>query len=87
MSDRSVSRPPALTFPDRHIGPDPAERAAMLETVGYASTADLMTAALPADILTAPDAPAPLRLPEPVGRPRCSRNCGLLPPATACWSP
>ncbi|WP_173668371.1 aminomethyl-transferring glycine dehydrogenase [Thermobifida fusca] len=67
MSDRSVSRPPALTFPDRHIGPDPAERAAMLETVGYASTADLMTAALPADILTAPDAPAPLRLPEPVG--------------------
>ena len=86
MSDRSVSRPPALTFPDRHIGPDPAERAAMLETVGYASTADLMTAALPADILTAPDAPAPLRL---LNRWEAEvlAELWLLPPATACWSP
>ena len=67
MSDRHAFRPPALTFTDRHIGPDPAERAAMLEAVGYASTAELMAAALPADILTAPGSPAPLALPEPVG--------------------
>ncbi|KUP96287.1 aminomethyl-transferring glycine dehydrogenase [Thermobifida cellulosilytica] len=67
MTDRPAARPGRAVFADRHIGPDPAERAAMLEAVGFSSTAELMAAALPGDLLTAPGAPAPLDLPEPVG--------------------
>ncbi|MFC3996381.1 aminomethyl-transferring glycine dehydrogenase [Nocardiopsis sediminis] len=55
---------PARRFADRHIGPDPSELEQMLATVGFASTAELMTAALPASILSAPGGSAPLRLPE-----------------------
>ncbi|MDA8371512.1 MAG: aminomethyl-transferring glycine dehydrogenase [Nocardiopsaceae bacterium] len=57
---------PARGFVDRHIGPDPAERARMLAAVGYESTADLMAAAVPASILSAEGRPVPLRLPEAV---------------------
>ncbi|MDS1269218.1 aminomethyl-transferring glycine dehydrogenase [Lipingzhangella sp. LS1_29] len=39
-------------FVDRHIGPTADERATMLETVGYASTAELMAAAVPEGIRT-----------------------------------
>ncbi|MFC4563375.1 aminomethyl-transferring glycine dehydrogenase [Nocardiopsis mangrovi] len=55
---------PARRFADRHIGPDPSELERMLATVGFGSTAELMTAALPASILSAPGGSAPLRLPE-----------------------
>ncbi|MGI5122595.1 aminomethyl-transferring glycine dehydrogenase [Marinactinospora thermotolerans] len=55
---------PALDFADRHIGPGPSERDTMLKTVGFSSTAELMAAALPQDILSAPGRPAPLSLPE-----------------------
>ncbi|MFD0803377.1 glycine dehydrogenase, partial [Streptomonospora algeriensis] len=57
----------ARGFADRHIGPDPAELTQMLKTVGYASTAELMTAALPERILTSPGRPAPLELPDAAG--------------------
>src|SRR5690625_116989 len=57
----------ARGFADRHIGPDPAELTRMLKTVGYSSTTELMTAALPERILTGPGRPAPLALPEPAG--------------------
>ena len=38
------------SFVARHIGPSPAEQQAMLETLGYASRADLITAIVPANI-------------------------------------
>ncbi len=56
---------PARGFADRHIGPRPAELTEMLDVVGYASTTDLMTAAVPESILTTPGKPAGLNLPEP----------------------
>jgi glycine dehydrogenase len=67
MPEQSRERPtaePARGFADRHIGPDPAELAEMLKTVGYGSTAELMAAAVPDSILTAPGRPAPLHLPD-----------------------
>jgi glycine dehydrogenase len=45
-SNVPTSGAPARVFADRHIGPTPAETAEMLKTVGYGSTAELMTAAL-----------------------------------------
>ncbi|GLU45795.1 aminomethyl-transferring glycine dehydrogenase [Nocardiopsis ansamitocini] len=67
MPDQHVPayRAPATVFADRHIGPDEVERAVMLEAVGYGSTAELMAAAVPSSILSAPGAPAALGLPEP----------------------
>ncbi|MBX6388016.1 MAG: aminomethyl-transferring glycine dehydrogenase [Frankia sp.] len=55
--------PPAAypEFPDRHIGPDAAARAAMLAELGYPSLAALLDAAVPAGIRS--DA---LELPAPV---------------------
>ncbi|WP_017616677.1 aminomethyl-transferring glycine dehydrogenase, partial [Nocardiopsis gilva] len=58
---------PARVFADRHIGPDPAELGHMLKAVGFGSTTDLMTAAVPESILSTPGGPAPLRLPEAAG--------------------
>ncbi|GAB2501135.1 glycine dehydrogenase [Nocardiopsis aegyptia] len=58
---------PARVFADRHIGPTPAEVQEMLKTVGYGSTAELMSAAVPESILTAPGTGAPLDLPEALG--------------------
>lgn len=53
---------PHDAFVHRHIGPDPAGTAEMLDFLGYGSTAELAAAALPADIAqTEPTAlPAPL---------------------------
>nr|PZN42012.1 MAG: glycine dehydrogenase (aminomethyl-transferring) [Actinomycetota bacterium] len=63
MTDRSplqeLAAPP---FASRHIGPDDAERERMLRTVGYASVAELVDAAVPEVIRTA----TPLRLPPAV---------------------
>ncbi|RCG26810.1 glycine dehydrogenase (aminomethyl-transferring) [Sphaerisporangium album] len=60
MTDRSplrdLSAPP---FATRHIGPDDAEQARMLEAVGYASVADLVAVAVPELIR----AEGPLELP------------------------
>ncbi|MBB6121193.1 aminomethyl-transferring glycine dehydrogenase [Nocardiopsis algeriensis] len=66
MSDRSVpvSGEPARVFADRHVGPSPSEVDEMLKTVGYGSTAELMAAAVPESILSAPGSSAPLDLPE-----------------------
>ncbi|WP_017625474.1 aminomethyl-transferring glycine dehydrogenase [Nocardiopsis chromatogenes] len=61
--NRATDGGPAREFADRHIGPDPAALAEMLKTVGYDSPADLMAAAVPDSILTAPGSPAPLDLP------------------------
>ncbi|MBB4931512.1 glycine dehydrogenase [Lipingzhangella halophila] len=58
---------PASGFADRHIGPRPSELTEMLNVVGYGSTTDLMTAAVPESILSAPGKPAALNLPEPAG--------------------
>ncbi|MDT0302730.1 aminomethyl-transferring glycine dehydrogenase [Streptomonospora wellingtoniae] len=57
----------ARYFADRHIGPDSADLAQMLKAVGYGSTAELMTAALPERILARPGQPAPLELPAAAG--------------------
>ncbi|MUL44203.1 aminomethyl-transferring glycine dehydrogenase [Streptomonospora sp. PA3] len=57
----------ARDFADRHIGPDSAELTQMLKAVGFGSTTDLMTAALPEGILTGPGRPAPLDLPAAAG--------------------
>ncbi|MFC7328558.1 aminomethyl-transferring glycine dehydrogenase [Marinactinospora rubrisoli] len=65
--ERSPAPEAAREFADRHIGPGPAERAKMLETVGFPSTGDLMAAAVPRSILNGRGAAAPLALPEPVG--------------------
>ncbi|TDQ53386.1 aminomethyl-transferring glycine dehydrogenase [Actinorugispora endophytica] len=69
MPDQPVRplRAPAALFADRHIGPEPDDRAAMLRTVGHASTAELMAAAVPESILSAPGVPARLDLPEAAG--------------------
>ncbi|WP_053617628.1 aminomethyl-transferring glycine dehydrogenase [Nocardiopsis sp. NRRL B-16309] len=69
MPDQSWNNPgaPARVFADRHIGPTPAEVQEMLKTVGYGSTAELMSAAVPESILTAPGTGAPLDLPEAIG--------------------
>src|SRR5690606_37306097 len=48
--------PPNDTFPRRHLGPDAAERAQMLEALGYASSDALVDAAVPKSI----------RLPRPL---------------------
>ena len=37
-------------FADRHLGPTPAERAAMAQAMGYATPAALIDAVVPADI-------------------------------------
>ncbi|GGK90136.1 glycine dehydrogenase (decarboxylating) [Sphaerisporangium melleum] len=61
MTDRSplrdLSAPP---FATRHIGPSDADRARMLEAVGYDSVADLVAVAVPGAIRSA----EPLDLPE-----------------------
>jgi glycine dehydrogenase len=44
--------PPARTFSDRHIGPDPDAVRAMLATVGYRTLDDLIDAAVPPSIRT-----------------------------------
>ncbi len=41
---------PATTFADRHLGPRPADVAAMLETLGYPTLDALIDALVPADI-------------------------------------
>jgi glycine dehydrogenase len=50
-----------MEFAHRHIGPDQADQARMLDTVGYASLDELTKAALPAGI-----SDRDLRLPEPI---------------------
>ncbi len=40
----------AAPFATRHIGPDPAEQAAMLRVLGYSSLAELVSAAIPESI-------------------------------------
>ena len=50
-------------FVDRHVGPDPAEVAEMLRTIGRASLDDLIEATVPAAILR--DHAQPLDLPAP----------------------
>src|SRR5690625_4610399 len=63
MSDRPTLRElhDAVPFRRRHIGPDEAQRRAMLERIGYSSLDALMSAAVPASIadrepLDVPDA-------------------------------
>ncbi|MEV5410146.1 aminomethyl-transferring glycine dehydrogenase [Thermopolyspora sp. NPDC052614] len=64
MSDRSLLRDLAAPpFATRHIGPGDADRERMLQTVGHASAADLLRAAVPETIRSA----APLTLPAPAG--------------------
>ncbi|WP_159942438.1 MULTISPECIES: aminomethyl-transferring glycine dehydrogenase [unclassified Nocardiopsis] len=69
MPDQPVHTPgaPARVFADRHIGPTPAETQEMLKTVGYGSTAELMSDAVPESILTGPGRSAPLNLPAAIG--------------------
>ncbi|MFL1446258.1 aminomethyl-transferring glycine dehydrogenase, partial [Nocardiopsis protaetiae] len=69
MPDQPVNIPgaPARVFADRHIGPAPGAVEEMLKTVGYGSTAELMAAAVPASILSAPGRSATLDLPEAIG--------------------
>ncbi|MDE3723580.1 aminomethyl-transferring glycine dehydrogenase [Nocardiopsis sp. N85] len=69
MSDQPVNVPgaPARVFADRHVGPSPGAIEEMLKTVGYGSTAEIMAAAVPETILTAPGRNAPLDLPEAIG--------------------
>jgi glycine dehydrogenase len=51
----------ARAFVDRHLGPDGAQTARMLRTIGVESLRELIDSALPASIRD----PAPLKLPEP----------------------
>ena len=51
------------SFPRRHIGPDPAATAAMLQALGFASLDEMIDAALPKNIRLA----RPLQLPPPRG--------------------
>ncbi|MFD6950065.1 glycine dehydrogenase (aminomethyl-transferring) [Nocardiopsis sp. TSRI0078] len=69
MPDQPLHTPgaPARVFADRHIGPTPAETQEMLKAVGYGSTAELMSDAVPESILTGPGRSAPLNLPEAIG--------------------
>ncbi|WP_306370865.1 aminomethyl-transferring glycine dehydrogenase [Nocardiopsis sp. CC223A] len=69
MPDQPVNVPgaPARVFADRHVGPAPGAVEEMLKTVGYGSTAELMAAAVPASILSAPGRSAALDLPEAIG--------------------
>ena len=46
---------PEQNFADRHIGPDAADVATMLDVIGVASLDDLAAKALPANILDALD--------------------------------
>ena len=64
MTDPSAptSATSAAPFTARHIGPDEAQVAIMLEALGYASLEELMVAAVPSVIRT----DAPLQLPDPV---------------------
>ena len=61
---------PEQNFADRHIGPDAADVATMLEVIGVASLDELAAKALPANILDALDdtgrAPGMAELPDPV---------------------
>jgi glycine dehydrogenase len=50
-------------FLDRHLGPDAADRAAMLKTLGFSSLDGLVAAAVPANIRLS----RPLQLPAPRG--------------------
>ncbi len=55
---------PHDAFVHRHIGPDPAGTAEMLEFLGYGSAAELAAAALPADIAQTGATPLPDALDE-----------------------
>ena len=63
-SAASAAVPSAVptTFVDRHVGPDEAQQARMLEALGFDSLDQLMTAAVPGGIRAA----AALELPAPV---------------------
>lgn len=61
-TDRSGDVSPLGEFVPRHIGPDEAAVARMLEAVGHESLESLMSAAVPGGIRTA----APLELPAPL---------------------
>ena len=50
-SSDSVSTHPLDEFASRHIGPDAAERALMLSTIGVASAEELIAQTVPANIL------------------------------------
>jgi glycine cleavage system P protein (glycine dehydrogenase) len=54
----------AAPFSRRHIGPDPAEQAAMLETLGFQNMDELLYAALPDKIRTAKPLDLPAALSE-----------------------
>jgi glycine cleavage system P protein (glycine dehydrogenase) len=54
---------PTDTFPERHLGPSPAEQAKMLSDLGFTSLDDLTTAAVPAAIRS----DGPLDLPAALG--------------------
>ena len=73
-----VSVPQAeLEFADRHIGPDAADVAAMLDVIGHESLDDLIRATVPAAILRHEDLRppgGPLRGPGPRGPPGDGRG-------------
>ena len=60
----------AQTFADRHIGPDEDQVAAMLESLGFDSLAELMKAAVPSGIRAA----AELDLPAPATEEQAARE-------------
>src|SRR4051794_22958711 len=75
-----------VPFAARHIGPSPAERAEMAQATGYDGVAELIDAAVPADIRTdrpldLPPAPGPAASPPagPPARPRAPGG-GPAPP-------
>ncbi len=72
MTDSQLSFEAA--FVDRHIGPDAAEQATMLEALGFASLDDLMSAAVPGSIRT----PGELGLPEAVTEEQAGRELRAL---------
>ena len=60
----------AQAFADRHIGPDAGQQARMLSTLGFASLAELMDAAVPGSIRSS----GSLRLPRPATEPEAARR-------------
>ena len=67
-------------FPDRHIGPDPAEQAEMLAVLGLESLDELIDQVVPAGIRSE----KPLACPPACPRPRPSPDCDDWRDATSC---
>jgi glycine dehydrogenase len=64
-TSRAVGRPPATRFADRHIGPDDADVARMLATVGATDLDALMDAVMPATIRSSSALAIPAAATEP----------------------